>query len=53
MSVVQVKKYFWLVETIRSAGKISREKIDRKWANARINDNHETHLPESTFYTYF
>lgn len=28
MSVVQYKKYFWLVDTIRSAGKISKEQID-------------------------
>lgn len=31
MSVVQYKKYFWLVDTIRSAGKITKEQIDRKW----------------------
>ena len=29
MSVVQYKKYFWLVDTIRSAGKITKEQIDR------------------------
>ncbi len=52
MSVVQYKKYFWLVDTIRSAGRISREEIDRKWASARINDNHESRLPESTFFRY-
>ena len=52
MSVVQYKKYVWLVDTIRSAGKISREEIDRKWAGARINDNHESRLPDSTFFRY-
>ena len=52
MSVVQYKKYFWLVDTIRSAGKISREEIDRKWASARINDNHEPRLADSTFFRY-
>ena len=31
MSVVQYKKYFWLVDTIRSTGKITKEQIDRKW----------------------
>lgn len=31
MSVVQYKKYFWLVDTIRSAGKITKEQ-DRKMA---------------------
>ena len=52
MSVSQYKRYIWLVDTIRSAGKISREEIDRKWANARINDNHESRLADSTFFRY-
>ncbi len=52
MSVSQYKKYIWLVDTIRSAGKISREEIDRKWASARINDNHESRLADSTFFRY-
>ena len=52
MSVSQHKKYVWLVDTIRSAGKISRKEIDRKWASARINDNHESRLPDSTFFRY-
>lgn len=52
MSVSQYKKYIWLVDTIRSAGKISREEIDYKWASAHINENHEPHLPESTFFRY-
>ncbi len=41
-----------MVDTIRSAGKISKEEIDRKWANARINDNHESRLADSTFFRY-
>jgi predicted DNA-binding transcriptional regulator YafY len=52
MSVVQYKKYIWLVDTIRSAGKITRDQIDRKWASARINDDHEPRLPDSTFFRY-
>ncbi len=52
MSVSQYKRYIWLVDTIRSAGKISREEIDRKWASARINDNHESRLADSTFFRY-
>lgn len=52
MSVSQYKRYIWLVDTIRSAGKISREEIDRKWASARINDNHEPRLADSTFFRY-
>lgn len=50
MSVVQYKKYFWLVDTIRSAGKITKEQIDRKWSNSRYNDSHETSIPDTSFY---
>ncbi len=31
------KKYIWLVDTIRSAGKITKEQIDRKWFGSRYN----------------
>ena len=50
MSVVQYKKYIWLVDTIRSAGHISKSEIDRKWYNSSINENHEPNIPDSTFY---
>ena len=50
MSVVQYKKYFWLVDTIRSAGKITKEQIDRKWSSSRYNDSHETSIPDTSFY---
>ncbi len=33
MSFALLKKYIWLVDTIRSAGKISKDEIDRKWRN--------------------
>lgn len=52
MSVSQYKKYIWLVDTIHSAGKISREEIDRRWSNSALNEYHETRLPESTFFRY-
>ena len=50
MSVVQYKKYFWLVDTIRSAGKITKEDIDRKWVSSSYNENHESRFPERTFF---
>lgn len=52
MSLSQYKKYLWLVDTIRSAGKITKEEIDRKWRNSSLNENHETEIPESTFFRY-
>ncbi len=52
MSVVQYKKYIWLVDTIRSAGRITREEISRKWVSSRYNDNHEPGIPEASFHRY-
>ena len=52
MSVSQYKKYLWLVDTIRSAGKITKEEIDRKWCNSSLNENHDHEIPESTFFRY-
>lgn len=50
MSVLQYNKYIWLVDTIRSAGKITKEDIDRKWVSSYYNENHESRFPERTFF---
>ena len=50
MSVLQYNKYIWLVDTIRSAGKITKEDIDRKWVSSSYNENHESRFPERTFF---
>ena len=50
MSVLQYNKYIWLVDTIRSAGKITKEDIDRKWGSSSYNENHESRFPERTFF---
>lgn len=50
MAVAQYNRYIWLVDTIRSAGKITKEDIDRKWAYSSYNENHESRFPERTFY---
>lgn len=34
-------KYMWLISTIKDAGKISFEKIARKWDTAYVNDLHQ------------
>ena len=52
MALLQYKKYIWLVDTIRSAGKISKEEIDRRWRSSSINENHDTRIPDSSFYRY-
>jgi len=52
MSLSQFKKYFWLVDTIRSAGKISKDEIDRKWRSTSINERHEPKIPDSSFFRF-
>jgi len=45
--------YIWLVDTIYTAGHISRADIDRKWAqNYTLNDLHESAIPERTFHNW-
>lgn len=43
-------RYIWLVDTIYSAGAISREEINRRWSRSRYNEKHEDAIPERTFH---
>ena len=52
MAASQFKRYIWLVDTIRSTGKISRQDIDRRWAKSPLNEQGESRLPERTFFRY-
>lgn len=45
-------RYLWLAQVIYSAGRITREEIDRKWAKSSLNDNHESTIPERTFHRW-
>lgn len=51
MSARQYNKYLWLLNKIHSAGErgITFKEIEAAWVNATINDNHQSHLPRSTF----
>lgn len=45
--------YIWLVDTIYTAGHITREGINRKWChNISLNDDRETTIPERTFHNW-
>ena len=50
MAVSQYNKFIWLVDTIRSAGKITRAEIDRRWMCSSLNENHESRFPERSFF---
>lgn len=43
------RRYVWLISTIASAGHITREDIDHRWASSSINDSHESCYPRRTF----
>ena len=50
MAATQYNKYIWLVDTIRSAGKITKAEIDRRWLHANLNECHESRIPDRTFF---
>lgn len=52
-SALLFRCYIWLVETIYTAGHISRADINRKWAkNSTLNYLHESAIPERTFHNW-
>ena len=52
-SALLFRCYIWLVDTIYSAGHISRTDINRKWAqNGTLNYLHESVIPERTFHNW-
>ena len=50
-SVRLIRRYVWLVETIRRAGKISLEEINKKWKISSLH-NGRGGLPERTFHRH-
>lgn len=50
-AAVLLNRYIWLVDTIYSAGSISREEIDRRWCRSLLCDG-EGAIPERTFHRY-
>ena len=46
------KRLIWLVDTIYSAGKITSDEIDCRWANSAYNDDHDTEYGERNFHRH-
>ncbi|MBQ7698217.1 MAG: WYL domain-containing protein [Paludibacteraceae bacterium] len=46
------QRLIWLVDTVYSAGHISREEIDRRWSNSSYNDMHESQYGERNFHRH-
>ena len=51
-SVRLIRRYVWLIDTIRNAGKISLEQINAKWMNSSLKDKKDEGLPERTFHRH-
>jgi hypothetical protein len=45
-------RYIWLVDLIYRTGGITREEINRRWANSRYNVDNEDEIPERTFHRH-
>lgn len=45
-------RLFWLIDTIYSAGKITRDEIDRRWAVASCNDDKTSEYGKRNFYRH-
>lgn len=51
-SVKLIRRYVWLIETIRRAGKITLEEINRKWEQSTLRDWDEEGIPKRTFHRH-
>ena len=51
-SVRLIRRYVWLIDTIRRAGKITLEDINNKWIHSSLNNGKEEGLPERTFHRH-
>ncbi|MCH5236702.1 MAG: WYL domain-containing protein [Muribaculaceae bacterium] len=51
-SVRLIRRYVWLIETIRRAGKITLEEINNKWKHSLLQNGEEEGLPERTFHRH-
>ena len=51
-SIRLIRRYVWLIETIRRSGRISLEDINHKWLNSLLNEEEESDIPERTFHRH-
>ena len=51
-SVKLIRRYVWLIETIRRSGKITLEEINNKWKQSALQNGEEEGLPERTFHRH-
>ncbi len=53
ISVRLIRRYVWLVDTIRRAGRLSLDDINSRWIdNYMLNPDHKDKIPERTFHRH-
>lgn len=50
MIIDLLNRYLWIVDTILSAGTITRDELNRRWAQSSRNEKHESFIPVRTFH---
>lgn len=50
-SAILLNRYIWLIDTIYSAGSITREEIDRRWCRSLLSEG-EMSIPPRTFHRW-
>lgn len=45
-------QYVWLIDTIRSAGRIKKSEIDKRWEKSSLNEKKETSYPLRSFHRH-
>lgn len=50
-SAILLNKYIWLIDTIYSAGHITRDEIDRRWCRSLLSED-EMSIPPRTFHRW-
>lgn len=51
MIEILIKRYLWLIDTLKRNGKMTFEEISKKWEDSSVNDNGTT-LTQRTFYNH-
>lgn len=51
MVEILIKRYLWLIDTLKRNGEMTFEEISKKWENSSVNDN-GTSLTQRTFYNH-
>lgn len=52
-SINLLRKYVWIIETIRNTGRITLAEINNKWSEEKtLNFNHEDSIPDRSFFRH-